>query len=320
MDRCVIWIGLLALWWGAMGACHQAEWPSDPPSLIWIDADTGNEMDDLYAIVRTLKDQKYRVLGLSSAHFQNAFLLSDSLWHREPVPELNTQALSQRLNEALLKGMARGDLPHPPGSDRPLGYAWGFYEGAPIPDNPASEAMIRCLDSLAEEERLAVFCLGPATTLAVALLKRPDLVSKVQGYLLSMQYTAATGVWDKNEFNARNDLNALDLLLAWEGLDLRIVPASAAGALVLQRGRTQAKLATISESWASQLSERWDQVGADDTWIMWDLALAESALEPRLVKWEKRSAPPENGARPLWVCVEIDASSMEEDFWSRLTP
>ena len=135
-----------------------------------------------------------------------------------------------------------------------------------------------------------------------------------------MQYEVEEGVWDKNEFNARNDLNALDLLLAWENLDLRIVPASVAGALVMDRLRTQSGLASLSEGWAPLLSQRWDHVEAEGTWIMWDLALAESVLKPDLATWEKRSAPPENGGRPLWICVEIDASSMEEDFWSRLTP
>jgi purine nucleosidase len=37
---------------------------------VWLDSDTGNEMDDLYAIVRLLKDPSVEVEGLSSAHFQ----------------------------------------------------------------------------------------------------------------------------------------------------------------------------------------------------------------------------------------------------------
>lgn len=42
---------------------------------VWIDADTGNEMDDLYAITRILMDTSVEVAGISSAHFNNAELL-----------------------------------------------------------------------------------------------------------------------------------------------------------------------------------------------------------------------------------------------------
>jgi purine nucleosidase len=42
---------------------------------VWLDSDTGNEMDDLYAIVRLLKEPSLDVVGLSSAHFNNPYLL-----------------------------------------------------------------------------------------------------------------------------------------------------------------------------------------------------------------------------------------------------
>ncbi len=38
---------------------------------IILDADTGNEMDDLYAIVQLLQDSSVNTIGLTSVHFNN---------------------------------------------------------------------------------------------------------------------------------------------------------------------------------------------------------------------------------------------------------
>lgn len=56
---------------------------------LWIDADTANEIDDLYAIARLLAAPEVEIVALSSAH-----------WSRSPAAEGNTLAASQRLNEA----------------------------------------------------------------------------------------------------------------------------------------------------------------------------------------------------------------------------
>lgn len=51
---------------------------------VWLDADTGNQTDDVYAIARLLADPSVEVVGLSSAHFNNADLaLVESYLHPE---------------------------------------------------------------------------------------------------------------------------------------------------------------------------------------------------------------------------------------------
>ena len=42
---------------------------------VWIDADTGNEIDDVYAIIRLLNESSVSVAGISSAHFNNPDML-----------------------------------------------------------------------------------------------------------------------------------------------------------------------------------------------------------------------------------------------------
>lgn len=57
---------------------------------VWLDADTGNEMDDLYAIVRLVKERSIQLVGLSSAHFNNPDLLVFEKWNAYDTKGLNT--------------------------------------------------------------------------------------------------------------------------------------------------------------------------------------------------------------------------------------
>ena len=82
------------------------------PKLI-LDADTANEIDDLYAIVRTLRQDEFEVLGLNSAQW----------FHYLGAPD-SVQA-SQKLNEDLVRLLGHMDLPTPQGSEQPMGRPWG---------------------------------------------------------------------------------------------------------------------------------------------------------------------------------------------------
>ena len=55
---------------------------------------------------------------------------------------LNTLEESQRLNELLLKETGRTDIQTIRGCNRMLGFAWGYSEGAPIPESPATQWII----------------------------------------------------------------------------------------------------------------------------------------------------------------------------------
>lgn len=283
-----------------------------------IDADTGNEMDDLYAIVRALLEKDFPVVGLTSAHFNNVQLLTDSVWHVYPTENIQTMAISQQLNEMLLTGMGRLDLPHPHGCDRIVGYAWGYYEGAPIPESPAVDFIIEQAKQASPDQKLDVVILGPVTNLAAALLRTPEITPNVRAYLLGMQYNPATGAWDKNEFNARNDLNALDLLLSNDKLEVIVMPASISADLTFEHEASVERLDQYTHPSADLLKKRWADVHSGESWIMWDLALVEAILHPQWATMETVSAPPENGGRNISVYTAIEADSMREDFWGTL--
>jgi purine nucleosidase len=87
---------------------------------VWLDADTGNETDDVYAIVRLLAEPSVDVVGLSSAHFNNADLVAFDKWNQYPTKGIKTVAISQQLNEEILWAMHKESIPHPLGADRQI--------------------------------------------------------------------------------------------------------------------------------------------------------------------------------------------------------
>lgn len=282
---------------------------------VWLDADTGNEMDDLYAIVRLIKDPNVELVGLSSAHFNNPDLLVFEKWNAYDTKGLNTVAESQRLNEQILKALGKIDIPHPLGADRQIGRAWGQQDAR---DSEAAQGIITAVKSLPEGEKLDILTIGAMTNLASALIIAPEIKTRIRCFALGAQYEPKTRVWNKNEFNIRNDLNAFDYLLNLDGLDLTMMCLQAAHPLQFQREDTYNRLNESIEA-EKILEDRWrEQNPQDKTRVMWDLALVEAYLMPSLAKIETVNTPPENKQRVIKAYVKIDEKAIAEDFWKVL--
>ena len=126
-----------------------------------LDADTGNEVDDLYAVARTLIEPAWNVLALNATHWQT------SHW-----AEPNTMENSHRLNQVLL-----GDL----GLDvktRRGGVARMFDWGDLAQHSAAAYEIIQQAKSLPEGEHLAVIALGALTNVASAIYIEPGIESR----------------------------------------------------------------------------------------------------------------------------------------------
>jgi inosine-uridine nucleoside N-ribohydrolase len=282
---------------------------------VWLDADTGNEMDDLYAIVRLVKEPSVDLIGLSSAHFNNADLNVFEKWNAYDTKGLNTIAESQRLNEQILKALGRLDIPHPMGCDRQIGRAWGQIDARP---SPASEAIIAAAKNIPNGEYLHILTLGALSNIATALIQSPEIIPKIKLYSLGAKYNHTTKVWDKSEFNIRNDLNAFDYLLNLPSLDFTILPLETAYPLQFQRDDTYASLHDTIEV-EKILADRWREHNPQDkTRIMWDLALVEAYLNPNLVKKKVTQTPQENKKRKINVYTKIEEVELAHDFWNTL--
>jgi inosine-uridine nucleoside N-ribohydrolase len=283
-----------------------------------IDADTGNEMDDLYAIARALSPDGLHVIALQSAHFNNPQLLTDPNWNSYPTDSINTLEISQQLNEHLAAETGYWMVPTLSGCDRMLGFAWGYYAGAPVPTSPATRFIIDKAGKSDPDNKLNIICLGPSTNVAAAIAAAPEIAGNLRVFILGAKYDLKRKAWNKNEFNIRNDLNAFDLLLNTEGLELWVMPANIAQALTFQRKSSFQKLGACSTPLCRRLTKRWDAVSAGTSWIMWDLALIEAILHPDWAEWDKVRTPPENNRRKINLCTSINAPLMEAGFWQSL--
>lgn len=116
------------------------------PIRIILDADTANEIDDLFALARALMEPSFQVEGINSAQ-----------WHTQGGAPRDTVGPSQELNEKLLRVMNRQDVPHPIGSNLPLVSAQ-----RPQPSDAARHIIRKAL-ATPEGEKLIVAILGPCT-------------------------------------------------------------------------------------------------------------------------------------------------------------
>lgn len=277
---------------------------SDRPKLI-LDADTANEIDDLYAIARMLRQDKFDVIGLNSAQ-----------WFHYLGDPKSVQA-SQKMNEDLIKLLDRGDLPTFLGAEQPFGKPWG--EETPK-DSAAAQFIIRSVNDLPEGEQMIVVCTGATTNLATAIKLDPKIAPRIKAYLMGFQYSFDGGVWNKSEFNVRRDLNAADFLLNQTDLELHIMSATTSKIFTFNQEESfkrQEKLGPLGE----YLTEKWNARFANfQTWVMWDLALVEAMIHPDLAVEVEVMTPPENTQRKVWMYKSIKIEEMQNDFWKSVTP
>lgn len=276
--------------------------PAQRPRFI-LDADTANEIDDLYAIAHLLADTTVDLRGLTSAQWFHQ-LSGDSTVYQ-----------SQRLNEDLLALAGRSDLPHPLGADTIMGKPWGGYEPR---NSPAARFIIEEARATPEGEPLVVMCIGASTNLASALALAPDIVPRIRAYVLGFGYNETGRYWNKDEFNIRRDLNAANYLLNTEGLELHVMPTSTAIQYKWTRDSAYALFEQAGEM-GQYLKQRWETNAAEnDERIMWDVAALQAFLKPEQATELMVATPPENTYRIVHVYTDIDEAAMRADYWERL--
>lgn len=268
---------------------------------VFIDSDSGNEIDDLYAITRALIAPELEVVGLSSAH-----------WEFHPEAGDSSLELSQKLNDKLLKYFNKSAIPHPRGSAGMLRY-WGD----PVPNpSPAAELMIAIAKEMPGRQKLNIVTLGALTNLASAILMDPEIVPKIRVYTMALHYDPKSRAWNKNEFNVRNDLDAMDILLNTDGLEMHIMTGTTSKNYVFTKEETRKYLYGKGQPWDFLYGKWEEKFPANSTWIMWDVALIEAIINPDLVKSEQIITPPENTQRTVNVYTAINKEMMVADFWA----
>lgn len=270
-----------------------------------LDADTANEIDDMYAIVRMMKQDQFQVLALTSTQWIHYLTDNDSV------------VQSQRENETLVKLLGRNGLPTPMGSREPMGKPWG---GEQPKDSPAARAIIKAAREASPDDKLVVVCLGATTNLASAIKLAPEIAANIEAHVLGFKYDFEKHVWNKSSFNTRRDLNAADFVLNCRALELFIMPSNVARPLTFSQSSTFVRHKKMG-ALGRHLTDKWKARFADfPNWIMWDLALVEAILKPQLATTVKVTTPPENEQRLVTLYQSVQVQAMRDDYWSVALP
>ena len=282
---------------------------------VWIDADSGNETDNIYAIARLLAASSINVVGVSSAHFNNADLIAFEKWNQYSTKEINTVEISQKLNEAVLTVLGKLSIPHPMGADRQMGRAWG---GTQARNSAAAQGIIQAVKNLRADLKLAVISLGALTNIASAVALDTSIAGRLVCYALGAKYSMEQHCWNKNEFNIRNDLNAFDYLLDNSSVDLVIMPVNVALPFRFERDSLY-KYFSNDVPLQKMLKQRWEETNPQDSVrTLWDLALAEAFLKPEYAVVNEVLTAPENNQRIIKVYSKINVTRMKKDFFTSL--
>jgi purine nucleosidase len=264
-----------------------------------IDTDSGNGVSDLFVIARALADPKVEVLGITSAQ-----------WNQNPETTGSTVSLSQKTNDTILSLFGLGNIPHFRGAEKMI-YNW---DGLSYEYSEAAQFIVEKANEASESKKLNIITLGALTNVASAILIDSTIIPKIRLYSSVMQFNTENSVWNKNEFNARNDLDALDLVLNSKKLEMHIMPVSVSNGFELDARETTNTMRNKGGQWDFLISN-WQEksqiiTGPPD----WNLALIEAILKPDDIKETQTTTPPENLSRQIYVYTWINKEFMKIDF------
>jgi purine nucleosidase len=265
-----------------------------------IDSDSGNEIDDLFAITLALIDPKIEIIGLTSAQ-----------WNMHPSARNDSSVyVSQKINEELLRLNEKFEIPHPIGAPIQSGY-WGDTKAIP---SEAATFIIQEVKKLKFGEKLNVVTLGAVTNLASAIQLDTTISSRISWYAMGLKYNDRDRIWDKNEFNTRNDLDGMDYLLNREDLETHVMTATTSSVYTFNQNETFDLMRNRGPKW-DYLVDRWYNLYPNyRNWTMWDVALIHAIMNPDLVTEKEIWSPDENFRKRIFVYTWIDDKKMRREF------
>ncbi|SHG27759.1 nucleoside hydrolase [Flagellimonas flava] len=262
-----------------------------------VDADTGNEVDDPYALVRILLEPSVEVTALNAAHWQT------SHWTKPKSME-NSHRLNQQLLGEL--GMGVRTLRGAPARM----YDWGDRA-------QHSAAAYEIVKQAREKEEVTILALGALTNVASAVFIAPEIAKKLKIYWLGTTMDFETKMLKRNDFNPLMDPYALDLLLDSQ-VDFYIMPINVA--VDMEIAYADLAKAIDTHPLGKFLLKRWDDHidGSREKRILWDLALVAAYIDPELAKIQTIKTSPDSGNRDIHFFEHIDAKHIYQDFYRTL--
>ena len=270
---------------------------------IIIDADTGNEVDDLYAVVRALIEPSWELTGINATQWQV------SHWAVE-----NTMEESFRLNNVLLAYLGMNDkIVSNRGAEARL-FDWGEMSQPSSASNYIIKEAENCKNG-----KINVVAMGALTNVASAILDQPDITGKIRLYWLGTTYDFGNHVMGNTDFNNVMDIQAAFVILDSD-IELHILPVSVASKMIYKWEETEAQLKDLKEP-AGFLLHRWynHYDGGRKERILWDLALVQAIIFPEMADEVEIHTSKEKGNRKVWMYKDIDAKAMKKDFFKSVS-
>ncbi|WP_281543101.1 nucleoside hydrolase [Maribacter aestuarii] len=267
---------------------------------IIVDADTGNEVDDLYALVRILMEPSVEVVALNAAHWQTAH------WAIE-----NTMENSHRLNQQLLGEMGLSVKTNRGGAARM--YDWGDR----AQHSAATYEIIKQAKAQTSGTRLPILVLGALTNVSSALFLEPSISSSIEVFWLGTTMDFDTKILKRNDFNCAMDQYALDYILE-SSTPMNIMPVSVASDMEIDYDTISDKIG--NHYLGKYLIKRWDDHldGSRRKRVLWDLALVTSFLKPSMATLVPVKTSRDSGNRIINFYNSINSKDIYEDFYLNL--
>jgi inosine-uridine nucleoside N-ribohydrolase len=266
-----------------------------------LDADTGNEVDDLYAISRALIEPSWDILALNATHWQT------SHW---AIPE--SMENSHRLNQVILGLLDLKTKTRRGGTARM--YDWGDK----AQHSAAAYEIIKQAKNMNKEQKLTVIALGALTNIASAIYIDPGIESKIKLFWLGTGYEFEQDVLTTIDFNSIMDIQAVNILFNSD-VEMHIIPNNTARNMELSFEETEDNLRGIHPL-GDYLCDRWYQHldGSRKKRVIWDLALIEAIIHPDWAEQVIIHTSKDYGNRDISYYKVIDHQKMKEEFFDTM--
>ncbi|MEM9141967.1 MAG: nucleoside hydrolase [Bacteroidota bacterium] len=234
---------------------------------IILDADTANEVDDPYAVVRAFAETGWDIQALNAAQWQA------SQWSTD-----RTMEDSHRLNQVLMGYLKPENTKMLRGGHRRM-YDWGDQ----AVHSAAAYNIITQAKAQPGNEKLTIIALGALTNVASALFIAPEIAERIKVYWLGTTYDFKNNISRRTDFNAMMDPQALELLLS-SNVEMHIIPVSEVNQMKSDFAETK-QLLEGTHPLGDYLIDHWygHNDGLRYERVLWDIALIEAMLHPEWV-------------------------------------
>ncbi len=276
---------------------------------IIIDTDAACEADDPFAIAHALMCQKFIVKGICAEHFNCEGSMKRSF------KEIHTVLDTMNVSIPVFKG-----------SETKLS------ESATEELSPASSFLIE--EAMQEDTKpLYVLCLGAITNIAAAIQACPDIASRMTVVWIGGHDHDVIGTTDDREYNAGNDIDAINLVLE-SGVTFWQIPKNVYNTIRISLAEIQNRIAPcgnigkhLFENMVAYNHSEHAGWTAGESWTLGDSPAVGVVLDPDCGKYHDVEAPIinadtsnsfESGRPTIRVYTSVDSRFILEDFMARL--